>query len=116
MGSNLLRVTIVAALGLSYCHAYDCWLEAWDSNTVYTSGDLVQTSNHAYQASHWTQGNDRQKFWGWQTWQDLGQCDTGRVTPLQSIYISPVNNAEILKAQPPQYRLPPVIAMAASLM
>lgn len=99
MGSNLLRVTIVAALGLSYqAQAYDCiGLEVWDSNTVYTSGDLVQTSNHAYQASHWTQGNDPVRNSGdWQTWQDLGQCNTGsgNTAPAVSI-VSPVNNAEI---------------------
>ncbi|AIW19727.1 chitinase [Vibrio coralliilyticus] len=99
MGSNLLRGAIIAALGLSYqAHAYDCaGLSVWDSTAVYTSGDLVQTSNHAYQASHWTQGNDPVSNSGdWEAWKELGQCDTsgGNAAPEVSIS-SPVNNAEI---------------------
>ncbi|USD31939.1 MULTISPECIES: Ig-like domain-containing protein [Vibrio] len=99
MGSNLLRGAIIAALGLSYqAHAYDCaGLAVWDSTAVYTSGDLVQTSNHAYQASHWTQGNDPVSNSGdWEAWKDLGQCDTGGGNADPEVSISsPVNNAEI---------------------
>lgn len=99
MGSNLLRGAIIAALGLSYqAHAYDCaGLVVWDSTAVYTSGDLVQTSNHAYQASHWTQGNDPVSNSGdWEAWKDLGQCDTGGGNAAPEVSISsPVNNAEI---------------------
>ncbi len=98
MGSNVLRVAILTAVGMSsQAYAYNCTgLAPWDSSTVYTSGDEVQNTNQAYKARYWTQGNDPASNSGpWEAWESLGQCSGDGNLPPEVDISSPLNNASI---------------------
>ncbi len=72
MGSNALRLAILAAIGVSsQAYAYDCTgITPWDASSVYNSGEQVQNANQAYKARYWTQGNDPATSSGpWDAWE-----------------------------------------------
>ncbi len=59
--------------------AADCTnLNNWTAQTVYNTGDTIQSDSKAYQANYWTQGNLPANHSGqWAHWTDLGSCSTG---------------------------------------
>lgn len=85
-------ITPVMAIGLlayGKAQAVDCAnLTNWNSQSIYTTGNVVKLSNNGYQANYWTQGQNPAQFSGqWQHWQDLGVCDGdgGNLAPTAQI-------------------------------
>ncbi len=71
-GAQTTSSIIAVTVGDDVCSA-----DAWDSETIYTAGDLVSYDGHEWEAKWWTKGDEPDGDAQWGVWNDQGICSTG---------------------------------------